>query len=565
TSQSPDSELNTIIANAKAADKTKQDAIERIKKLPNLNDKQKNEFERQIKAGQVADVTTIEDKVKVLNNAIPSAKTLVETKELNKNDINYKWADQGLKNTFDEKLKALKDLIASKDATAESIANAKTDLENAYNTLNGDTKHENLNNKIDALTSLDESQRQVLKEKIKSFDDYAEAKKLVTNAQNLNDAIKTLQDKISTAENTKSEPVYTLEEKSKKDTFDQTIKTAQDDVKSYQSLDVTNLDEDTVTAKKAEIATKVTNLQAEIDKLDGYRHAFKESLKGKWNLLEESDLTTLNNMVDEESFPKNPQLEDKKKVWNKGLELAAAKANAKLIQDNYRNLSSADLDTLKQEVSNAQLNESAETQADQKFDDAVQVILTKATQQNQTKQDAIDGIQALNNLTQAQKDQLKEKVKAQVVAQSGSIKNEATKLDKAIQLLNEEALRELKILSENNTLTTQDMFAAAKTANKYELADTNLKGTYEVELTKVQGLLTKVNVTKSEINDAKTSLEAAFNALNGNTKLNEIEKEIDKLNNLTDNQKAQIKNLVKNANTHEKAIIVLDIAKELNK
>ncbi|TNK84345.1 hypothetical protein C4M92_03565, partial [Mycoplasmopsis pullorum] len=549
TSQSPDSELNTIIANAKAADKTKQDAIERIKKLPNLNDEQKNEFERQIKAGQVADVTTIEDKVKVLNNAIPSAKTLVETKELNKNDINYKWADQGLKNTFDEKLKALKDLIASKDATAESIANAKTDLENAYNTLNGDTKHENLNNKIDALTSLDESQRQVLKEKIKSFDDYAEAKKLVTNAQNLNDAIKTLQDKISTAENTKSEPVYTLEEKSKKDTFDQTIKTAQDDVKSYQSLDVTNLDEDTVTAKKAEIATKVTNLQAEIDKLDGYRHAFKESLKGKWNLLEESDLTTLNNMVDEESFPKNPQLEDKKKVWNKGLELAAAKANAKLIQDNYRNLSSADLDTLKQEVSNAQLNESAETQADQKFDDAVQVILTKATQQNQTKQDAIDGIQALNNLTQAQKDQLKEKVKAQVVAQSGSIKNEATKLDKAIQLLNEEALRELKILSENNTLTTQDMFAAAKTANKYELADTNLKGTYEVELTKVQGLLTKVNVTKSEIDDAKTSLEAAFNALNGNTKLNEIEKEIDKLNNLTDNQKEQIKNLVTNADT----------------
>ncbi|TNK92483.1 hypothetical protein C4M98_06170, partial [Mycoplasmopsis pullorum] len=122
---------------------------------------------------------------------------------------------------------------ASKGATGELIANAKTDLENAYNALNGDTKHENLNNKIDALTSLDESQRQVLKEKIKSFDDYAEAKKLVTNAQNLNDAIKTLQDKISTAENTKSEPVYTLEEKSKKDTFDQTIKTAQDDVKSY--------------------------------------------------------------------------------------------------------------------------------------------------------------------------------------------------------------------------------------------------------------------------------------------------------------------------------------------
>ncbi|TNK91085.1 hypothetical protein C4M96_04585, partial [Mycoplasmopsis pullorum] len=126
-----------------------------------------------------------------------------ETKELNKNDINYKWADQGLKNTFDEKLKALKDLIESKDATTELIANAKTNLEKAYNALNGDTKHANLNNKIDTLTSLDDAQRQALKEKIKSFDDYTKAKKLVTNAQNLNDAIKTLQDKISTAENTK--------------------------------------------------------------------------------------------------------------------------------------------------------------------------------------------------------------------------------------------------------------------------------------------------------------------------------------------------------------------------
>ncbi|TNK86007.1 hypothetical protein C4M87_03925, partial [Mycoplasmopsis pullorum] len=156
-------------------------------------------------------------------------------------------------------------------------------------------------------------------------------------------------------------------------------------------------------------------------------------------------------------------------------------------------------------------------------------------------------------------------VKAQVVTQSESIKNAATELNKAIKLLNEEALRELKILSENDALTTQNMFAAAKTANKYELADTNLKEAYKVELTKVQGLLTKVNVTKSEIDNAKTSLKAAFNALNGDTKLNKIEKEIDKLNNLTDDQKEQIKNLVTNADTQEKANKVLEKAKELNK
>ncbi|TNK84445.1 GA module-containing protein, partial [Mycoplasmopsis pullorum] len=41
--------------------------------------------------------------------------------------------------------------------------------------------------------------------------------------------------------------------------------------------------------------------------------------------------------------------------------------------------------------------------------------------------------------------------------------------------------------------------------------------------------------------------------------------EIDKLNNLTDNQKEQIKNLVTNADTQEKANQILEKAKELDK
>ncbi|TNK91417.1 hypothetical protein C4M96_04250, partial [Mycoplasmopsis pullorum] len=111
----------------------------------------------------------------------------------------------------------------------------------------------------------------------------------------------------------------------------------------------------------------------------------------------------------------------------------------------------------------------------------------------------------------------------------------------------------------------QNMFTAAKTANKYELADTNLKETYEVELTKVQGLIAKADVTKSEIDQAKSALEAAFNAFNGDTKLTEIEKEIDKLNNLSDDQKQEIKNLVTNADTQEKANQILEKAKGLDK
>ncbi|TNK85583.1 hypothetical protein C4M98_05840, partial [Mycoplasmopsis pullorum] len=47
----PDSNLKSIIEQAKAAQKTKQDAIDRIKELSNLTPDQKSELEKQIKEG----------------------------------------------------------------------------------------------------------------------------------------------------------------------------------------------------------------------------------------------------------------------------------------------------------------------------------------------------------------------------------------------------------------------------------------------------------------------------------------------------------------------------------
>ncbi|TNK86194.1 hypothetical protein C4M97_03770, partial [Mycoplasmopsis pullorum] len=414
------------------------------------------------------------------------------------------------------------------------------------------------------LTNLDANQRKQLKDKIVTFDDYEKAKELVNNAQTINDAIKKLEEKIADANTTKADEVYTLDEQTKKTAFDTALSHVNDKLREYKTLDLTTLDNDSTNTKKAEIEKEVSDLDTEINKLDGYRHAFKESLKGKWHLLTDDDLAPLNAMVDKPDFPKKPEAVNKEEVWNEGLRIAKTKATEKLNSTTYNNLSATDLQTLKTEVTQAALNSNAQNDSNQKFDDAVKAILDTAQEQNQAKQDAMNAIDALDNLTSEQKTKWKEKVKADVVAQAQNIKNDATALDTAIKALKDEALSELKQLSKNSALDANSMFSADKIADKYKLADANLKTEYDKQLASVQALISKVDVTKDEIETAKSTLNRAFSALNGHNKLSELEKEIDKLTNLSDDQRTKLKESIANAQTQDKASAIVEKARELN-
>ncbi|TNK81893.1 hypothetical protein C4M80_03775, partial [Mycoplasmopsis pullorum] len=414
------------------------------------------------------------------------------------------------------------------------------------------------------LTNLDANQRKQLKDKIVTFDDYEKAKELVNNAQTINDAIKKLEEKIADANTTKADEVYTLDEQTKKTAFDTALSHVNDKLREYKTLDLTTLDNDSTNTKKAEIEKEVSDLDTEINKLDGYRHAFKESLKGKWHLLTDDDLAPLNAMVDKPDFPKKPEAVNKEEVWNEGLRIAKTKATEKLNSTTYNNLSATDLQTLKTEVTQAALNSNAQNDTNQKFDDAVKAILDTAQEQNQAKQDAMNAIDALDNLTSEQKTKWKEKVKADVVAQAQNIKNDATALDTAIKALKDEALSELKQLSKNSALDANSMFSADKIADKYKLADANLKTEYDKQLASVQALISKVDVTKDEIETAKSTLNRAFSALNGHNKLSELEKEIDKLTNLSDDQRTKLKESIANAQTQDKASAIVEKARELN-
>ncbi|TNK91548.1 hypothetical protein C4M96_04020, partial [Mycoplasmopsis pullorum] len=221
---------------------------------------------------------------------------------------------------------------------------------------------------------------------------------------------------------------------------------------------------------------------------------------------------------------------------------------------NYANLSSADLDTLKQEVSNAQLNESAETQADQKFDDAVQAILTKATQQNQEKQAKITEIQNLSNLNQSQKDALVQEVKDSLHSQAQSVLEKAKTPDTKMKQLKDKVAEE----STNKSLAA------------YQNASEGVKKGYENALENAKNVINNQpanNGVSIAANADATQVDQLISALD--TALIDIKKDaaknaVDNLNNLSETEKNEYKDQIDQANTPEEAETIKEKAKNTN-
>ncbi|TNK84248.1 GA module-containing protein, partial [Mycoplasmopsis pullorum] len=187
---------------------------------------------------------------------------------------------------------------------------------------------------------------------------------------------------------------------------------------------------------------------------------------------------------------------------------------------NYPNLTNKDLSELTTLVDAD--TTTVNTEKYQIHDQSLKSILDQAQAWEDAKIAAMDEIGRLSNLNATQISHLKDKVKTSSHSQTETIKNEAIELDKSIQALKDEALRELKELSKNSSLTTQNMFEASKSANKYKFAEPSLQNVYNQQLEAAKTLFTKANATKDQVDQAKNNLLSAFNALNGDEKLNAL-------------------------------------------
>ncbi|MEA4162511.1 hypothetical protein [Mycoplasma sp. 4404] len=141
----------------------------------------------------------------------------------------------------------------------------------------------------------------------------------------------------------------------------------------------------------------------------------------------------------------------------------------------------------------------------------------------------------------------------------------ASTLNAKMKELSDAVKAELNALT--NKVVEDDQNDDAKTAIVYTLADADKKQAYDNALLKAQELLNKTNGANSELSAVETvlsNLKTAYSELNGDQNQNALNERIDALNNLTDDQKAQLKENIANADAQADAETIVEAAETLN-
>ncbi|WP_156933081.1 GA module-containing protein [Mycoplasmopsis iners] len=544
------------------------------KNYPYLNKNQLGAYKADLKSANSTEAiqarnttaSTLNAKMKELSDAVKTELTAL-TKKTVENDQNndaktatvYTLADADKKQAYNNALSVAQQLLNKTNGANSELSAVETVLSNlqtTYGKLNGNQKQNALNQKIDALKNLTPEQKQALKDKIDDATNKDEANKIIEVAENLDKAIGDLKAKIVEAEGKTNSPEYLNDTTENKAKFDKAIQDAKKALKGYETADLGSLTKDQIVEKTAEINNQTSTLNDAIDALDGYRNKFKEDLNN-WDLLDASEIKTLQDKVD--NLQKQPTQKEKSNILQEGLSLSKTKASNKINKNNYANLSSEEITELLGKVNSAALDE---TQG-HKYDTAVKAIIQEAEQLNQTKQAAINAINGLSDLTQNQKAVFENQVKSLPTSQASTVQETATALNTAILEAKNVVKEQIQKLAKDDQLTYEKAKLANKVADKYRLANTALKQTYDEKLKTLNDLIVKDNVSKTDIDNAKGELISAYNALDGEENKNKKVQAVDKLDNLSENQKDKIKDLLNNATDEEAAQKILEKAQKL--
>ncbi|QIW62051.1 GA module-containing protein [Mycoplasmopsis gallinacea] len=297
----------------------------------------------------------------------------------------------------------------------------KAQLLNEVNALsyeNGNTPDDlNLiNNKIDALVdankviddlpNLTDDQKAQLKSRYLTDNSPENINKIQREAQNLDDLIGKLKEKIQAAENTKNEPIYTKDQQDRKDAFDQALEEAKNKLNEILAKDLTNEDLPTL-AKEIDNPDQtqpgvIQKLDKASDDLDGNRHDLLSKVRN-FAHLEADDLTWLDDEINR--LPKRPTEQQQKAILNKALE--RCKLNAKKKIKALKLLTDAEKQAYEQEIDQITLHTASngiDPEVDSnnqqiKYNVDIDSILERANQDELTKRKAIGKLYGDNELS----------------------------------------------------------------------------------------------------------------------------------------------------------------------
>ncbi|MBR8935441.1 hyperosmolarity resistance protein Ebh, partial [Staphylococcus aureus] len=221
---------NTNLATAK------QNVQHAIDQLPNLNQAQRDEYNKQItQATLVPNVNAIQQAATTLNDAMTQLKQGIANKAQIKGSENYHDADTDKQTAYDNAVTKAEELLkqtTNPTMDPNTIQQALTKVNDTNQALNGNQKladaKQAAKTNLGTLDHLNDAQKQALTTQVEQAPDIATVNNVKQNAQNLNNAMTNLNNALQDKTETLNSINFTDADKAKKDAYTNAVAHAED-------------------------------------------------------------------------------------------------------------------------------------------------------------------------------------------------------------------------------------------------------------------------------------------------------------------------------------------------
>lgn len=540
---------NTNLATAK------QNVQQAIDQLPNLNQAQRDEYNKQItQATLVPNVNAIQQAATTLNDAMTQLKQGIANKAQIKGSENYHDADTDKQTAYDNAVTKAEELLkqtTNPTMDPNTIQQALTKVNDTNQALNGNQKladaKQDAKTTLGTLDHLNDAQKQALTTQVEQAPDIATVNNVKQNAQNLNNAMTNLNNALQDKTETLNNINFIDADQAKKDAYTNAVANAEGILSKANGSNAS---------------------QTEVEQAMQRVNAAKQALNGNDNVQRAKDaakqvITNANDLN-----------QAQKDALKQQVDAAQTVANVNTIKQTAQDLNQA-MTQLKQGIADKDQTKAngnfvnADTDKQNAYNNAVahaeQIIsgtpnanvdpqqVAQALQQvNQAKGDlngnhnlqvakdnANTAIDQLPNLNQPQKTALKDQVShAELVTGVNAIKQNADALNNAMGTLKQQIQANSQVpQSVDFTQADQDKQQAYNNAANQAQQIAN-------------GTPTPV-LTPDTVTQAVTTMNQAKDALNGDEKLAQAKQDalanLDTLRDLNQPQRDALRNQINQA------------------
>lgn len=539
-------------------DERLQEAKKNLPDMTSLNENQRNDATTKLNNAQtLKEFEDEKNRIQKLNEAMKSLRDEI-TKNTETNDVKKlpKYINATNKNVYDDALKLANDLISStgENSNLEKVNEVKNNYLSSISSLNGDTNLSNakssLIKEINALTNINQAQKDKLIEKVNSVEDSSNLDKIRTEAIELDNKMGELDKLTKSLDSYKTNQDYIdATQTPNKDEFNTELETAK---KLKDSLENKG-----AYKTKEEVEKIIANLNAKKEALDGIENLKKAkeeakisdellgNLNSKQKETQKSILESATSLSDLSS-----KKEEIKKLNQKMGELKTTISNENNTKDtvDYKNSSELvkkeydlAIDEAKKIITET-VTEKENLKSISEIQSKIDAIKTAKSKFDATtnlakeKELACKKIDELTNLNDLQKQTIKNNINndLSLVSQINDKVEEAKKLDVL--------MGELKKLVTDNEKTN--------TTSNYTNSDEAKKNAFNTAMENAKKITptTGENATNDIVSNRITELKNAISALDGDTELKNYKeskiREVEDKNYLNKNQKEHLKNLI---------------------